>query len=272
MLFEAPFITDEEHFISPNKDYTLYCLTSSKDNVPFYVGITCGRLKARLNDHCTHKQSKFNLNKFLYIRNIRENGYVCEIHPILTDLTVKEAFELEIEYIAEFKGLGLPLTNISLGGYVFSPKTRDKMSIAHKGQRPSDSCIEAARKSATGRQMTDHVKASLALANADREVSADTRRKMSLYASNRPQEVNDKISKSLKGRPQTVKRRVGPRGPMSQATKDKISKANSGKKRTPQQRERASEAGKNRPGRPMPAHVKEILRLARLSKKDKVKE
>lgn len=118
-----------------NRTYTIYYLSSSEDDVAFYVGVTCNPIEGRLRSHRAKAEQKLNIYKFLKIREIQKNNFKVNITAFWKNLSLEEADIMEIVAIKYFRELGFPLTNISPGGNNKSEETALKISKAKKGKK-----------------------------------------------------------------------------------------------------------------------------------------
>ena len=110
--------------------FYVYLHRRKTDNKVFYVGKGKGN---RANFF--HNRSKW------WNNTAERHGVVVEI--VFDNLTEQEAFQCEIDAIAEFRYFGHPLVNLTDGGegvsgYVMSEETRKRVSEAKKGIRFSE--------------------------------------------------------------------------------------------------------------------------------------
>ena len=108
----------------------VYTLTDPRNGMPFYVGKGVGRRchfhawEAKNSDKPTYK-----LNK---IRKIQSLGLDIVVNKVEENVSHEQAKELECFLIAEMRGFGIDLTNLTDGGdgragYVISEETRNKL-------------------------------------------------------------------------------------------------------------------------------------------------
>lgn len=184
----------------PMTNYTnnniLYYLSSSEDNIAFYVGIT-RRPITRLSQH-RRASSKKNYLKYKHIKDIYEKGFTLQMTSIFSNLSLEEAGILEAISIPFFRTLGFDLLNIRVGGILTpqeafekrlrvprSPEVREKIRLGHLGksrgpQTPEH--IESRVKHRRGvkqKQSTVDKRVATRRANDNYVVSDESRRKMS---------------------------------------------------------------------------------------------
>lgn len=211
-------------------------------NHKIYVGQTKRSIKERFREHMKADT--------LFGKAIRKYGLENFIVVILAVCNSKaELDEQEISWIKRLNckdstGYGYNLTdggegtpgapghkyteeekaNLSakLKGRKFTPEHCAAISEALKGRKPSEQAIAKMTKTLTGRKLTDAQRASISAGKKGIKKSAETRKRMSEAALNRPPEHNAKISAALKG----TKNGAGNKGHHhSDATKNKISAA-----------------------------------------------
>lgn len=112
-----------------NKSY-VYMLIDPRNNQPFYVGKGVGRRcyfhawEAKSSNHHTFKLAK--------IRKIQAVGLTPIVKKVEENVSDQQAIEFECLLIAEFRDLGIQLTNLTDGGdgiagYKHHPDTIAKM-------------------------------------------------------------------------------------------------------------------------------------------------
>lgn len=151
-----------------NLIYTLYYISSSRDDTAFYVGITSQPLHRRLGAHKRYYNKYYNFGKFKRITTEIKRGYEVNITPIFTGCSLEEVEILEVIAIPFFRNLGFSLENISPGGSLVSDITRQRIKEAN-----------------TGKKMPDITRIALAKANEGFKHSPETIEKMSLLAKER---------------------------------------------------------------------------------------
>jgi Zn ribbon nucleic-acid-binding protein len=142
--------------------------------IPFYVGKGC---KDRYDP--TRTRNKHHTNIKL---KLRSNGMCVEVKMIASGLTEEEAIKLEIERIAFWRENGVNLTNATAGGDgLRSPteETRQKMRDAAKKRWAKKEEREKMSIATKLGMSAPEVKIKLSKAFTGREVSLETRKKMS---------------------------------------------------------------------------------------------
>jgi hypothetical protein len=181
------------------------------NNEVFYIGIA--KLESR-------PYSKFSRNAFW--KNITaKTSYKVEI--IARPNTWEDCCELEEFLILEYgrKDLGTgSLVNLTNGGEgiignILSKETREKLSLAKKGKKPSEETKAKMSLAGMGRLTSDETKAKLSLAKKGKPLSSEHREKLRLSKQN----ISDETIAKMKIAKQN----------MSQETKEKISKFKKGK-------------------------------------------
>ena len=181
------------------------------NNEVFYIGIA--KLESR-------PYSKFSRNAF-WKNIVLKTGYKVEI--IARPKTWKDCCELEEFLILEYgrKDLGTgSLVNLTNGGEgiignILSKETKEKISLAKKGKKPSEETKAKMSLAGMGRLTSDETKAKLSLAKKGKPLSDEHREKLRLSKQN----ISDETIAKMKIAKQN----------MSQETKEKISKFKKGK-------------------------------------------
>lgn len=93
--------------------YQIYTLTNPINGLIFYVGMTEGRLIARLYKHCYFYRNVLNPRTPLVevILELAKNNRIPIIEEIDSDLDKKESLLKEKFWIYQLNGMGFPLTN-----------------------------------------------------------------------------------------------------------------------------------------------------------------
>jgi hypothetical protein len=212
--------------------YYVYTLRVEGDADPFYVGKGKGR---RAYAHFAPSKVKAKSHKNHTIRKAWESGKEVLVDFLVKDVSEGDAIRIEAEHIAKygraFDGSGI-LTNLAISdeggkGFRHSEEAKAKISEAGLGRRHSEEArkkiADAARRQVR-KPVSEETKAKLraARANQVRKPMTDEQ-KAKLRAANLghivSDEVRKKIAEGLSGRP------------VSEATRNKISMANTGKKR-----------------------------------------
>ena len=122
--------------------YLIYVLINPIDQRHFYVGKSCNGLnrpKQHFNPNLIDRSK--NKHKVSIIRNIIKAGLKPEIDILEVLSNSKETNEAEKEWIAEYRRVGIILTNITDGGdgqtigYRHSQEAKIKMSLCKSGER-----------------------------------------------------------------------------------------------------------------------------------------
>lgn len=117
------------------KKYSIYVL---KDPTTFeirYVGLS-SNVDKRYIEHIKDKVTSY---KQRWVNTLLKNNEKPLLEIIESNLTLSEAFELEISYIEKYKNRGFKLTNSTIGGNApmanktHSNETKIKMSVGRKG-------------------------------------------------------------------------------------------------------------------------------------------
>jgi predicted GIY-YIG superfamily endonuclease len=133
----------------PENDYCVYKMYSvNEEDKSIYIGVS-QNYKQRAYKHSSCRKSKENAEKPLYIwiNDIIDNkGEKVIFEVIDKELSEKQAFDIEIEYIKQYKDLGYIVLNLSEGGKgnkgntpwnknkTYSKEHVIKLSEAHKGK------------------------------------------------------------------------------------------------------------------------------------------
>lgn len=127
---------------STNKLFSVYYLSSTRNEEVKYIGITYQPLKKRLQQHIRTIKRTNHLYKSRWIIKELRQGFSINIHLIYDNLILEEACRKEVEVIKDAKAQGYQLTNLTNGGegsngLIVSKETRAKISIASKGNKYS---------------------------------------------------------------------------------------------------------------------------------------
>jgi len=203
-------------------------LVKNKTNGKCYIGQTIGTLNRRINQH-------FNSNRQDYfhkaLRKYGRNSFEWSVLETTNDIETLN--QLEKSYIAEYGTLTPNGYNLATGGSnsrhnEITRKTLSELATAQWTQedsrtkilnaiRLSPKAIEARKTNGAARKGSTHSQESKEkMSLAHQNISSETRLKMSESAKMRdpmPDEVKQKISNTLKGRPR------------SEETKSKISES-----------------------------------------------
>lgn len=193
--------------------YKLYHLIDPILDEVFYIGITRGRLKERLWNHCSRKTKKYmNWDKWRRIQEIRNKGSRPKILLIEENLTGKQAAEKEIKEIANYKRiLGEKLTNISPGGFFHTEENLEKLSKRMKGNQHAkgnkispehkDAIRQASKKRKFSKEAIEKIRSSKLGTNNPmfgKTLSSEHKRKMSFALKGRKSPKTSKaLSKSV---------------------------------------------------------------------------
>lgn len=121
--------------ITLDRNYLVYCLTSSNEEKVRYIGIT-NNIVARISGHLRDvNRVNVNTHKKKWIKSIINNGYTLKYEIIESDLSQIEAFEKEKKYILMFKSFGAKLVNGTLGGDGVIP-TKETIDKIKKNRKP----------------------------------------------------------------------------------------------------------------------------------------
>lgn len=203
---------------------------------PFYVGKGSGsRSHSFLQRNPYHlrtveKYGKVNIGIFVFM---------CE--------SEQQAFEDEIQQIAQLRREGFNLVNLTDGGdgisgFKFSDESRAKVTAALLGRKWSEESIAKRSKTNTGSKRSEETKANMSLAQKGKSRSPELRARLSAANKGKTHtpEARAKISAAHLGK----KRALGYRH--TAEAKAKIGAASKGKKRTPEHCANISEALKAR--------------------------
>lgn len=271
------------------KKFYVYSLRVQYARQPFYIGKGSGN---RVMRHFDEKELARKCHKSHIINQARADGKKIAVDFIEQELTNRQACLLETRLIKQY-GLsneGGILANARHGGesgnvgYRHTQEARDKIGAASRGKKRPQHVIDAlvaANKARTYKPhtystrekmsashtgtargpMSDAQKEKLRQAHLGKTASPEARMRMSIAQAGRvvSEETRRKISEAQKGKP---------RGPMSQAHKDAISKGNKGKTMDPDAVRRASE---KRRGQKRTPEQKERIRLGKLQAKENAK-
>ena len=186
--------------------YTVYKHISPSGKI--YIGITSKKPEKRWNGGLGYLHNEY------FLRAIHKYGWENIKHEILfNDLTKEEAEQKEIELIAQYKSdekeYGYNIQHGGSSNGKHSEETKIKIGLANKGRHPWT----------YGNHHSEETKAKISDYHKETHLAEETKQK---------------ISEALKGRKQDV------------VTIQKRIKANTGKKRTEEQRKRISESLKGR--------------------------
>lgn len=239
--------------LDPRKPGPFYYGHWKFSHEPFYVGKGHGN-----RFETTHKNDGHNIFKSRKIHNIRALG----MEPIVvfkkSALTERQALSLEVHLIDRVGRANLkkgPLTNLTDGG----EGTIGKIVTRKTRLRQSKSIKKA---------MTKEVRARISLAmrgntnSAGRSTSEETRRKLSEWQKGVPKspEHMEKLHAACRGRPFTEEHKAKLREaakykpPITETTRQKLSKWQKGKPKSLEHRKAMSEAAKKKP--PMSTETK----------------
>lgn len=142
-------------------------------NQPFHIGKGCGR---RAYSVSYGKRNKY----FIRIHN----KIKCKVEIFIKNLTEKQAFEKEIEFIALYKKFGLCETNLTNGGegatgYKQKPESIEKRKMKMIGFKHSEESKQKNREWHLGRKMSKESIEKTVKANTGRKNSPETIKKMS---------------------------------------------------------------------------------------------
>lgn len=183
----------------------------------FYVGISS-------NDDDNFLRSKSSARSKYWKNIVNKYGYEIIIH--LTNLTLDEAYEKEIELIKYYGRLDLKtgtLVNMSDGGEGCnnpSEEHRKAISLGNKGKKLSQETKDKMSKAVTGRKATQETKDKMSLINKGKKLSEEHKAVFNNKGRKHKQETKDKMSKLHTGKK------------LSQETKDKLSKNHNPKSNT----------------------------------------
>jgi hypothetical protein len=176
------------------KDYFVYLLLRPDTKIPFYVGKGSGR---RISSHFTDERG--NSHKANIIRQAKAEGKEILGIKLATGLTEKQAFALEVEWIAKIgREPSGPLVNKTPGGEgvsgpknrtpehtakllaihtgrEFSPETRAKLSAALKGRKHTPEHRAKHAAALRGRKLSDEVRANMSAAQKGKKCAEGTR-------------------------------------------------------------------------------------------------
>lgn len=200
----------------PTPDFYVYRWIRLDTNTPFYIGKGRGGRAFKTS------------GRSLYFKRIYYK-VPCRVEIFIKDLTEKEAFYKEIEFIKIYRTCGLRLCNITDGGegvsgYTHSIKSRYKISLSKSN--PSDET--RARMSSAKLNPSEVTRKKMS--NAKKNMSPETKAKMSLAKRNISKETRDKMSKAKQGTT------------LSTEARRKISEAHRGMKRSPEARAKMAAA------------------------------
>lgn len=203
-------------------------------------------------------------------KRLGEKGMCLEVRLVAGNLTEDEAFRLEIERIAFWRGTGIKLANLSTGGegpagVVPSEETRRKISAFHKGRLVSDETRKRLSESGKGRhgrenwtaeQKANHsAKISAALRGKSKKkgrvFTEEHRRKLSEARTGlkRSPEQCAAISARMKGHrhSEETKMRIGEKAKMRGFAQIELLRAiNTGRAQSPEHRARISAGNKGK--------------------------
>lgn len=250
-----------------NREFYVYRHLRKDENGkewPYYVG----------KGHGDRAYKKRDRNR--YWQNIAKQGYLVEI--IMEDLTEEEAFVKEIEFIKMYRAMGYCEANLTDGGEgakgcirskkvrkaiskrmmgnkigainrgrVLSKEWREKLSKAHKGQKPTPKQLENLRAMAEGRKgkpMSDITRKRLSEAKKGQKCSNEQIERLRKMAADRkgraPWNKGRKMSPLSLEHKEKLKKSMAlawkenrvNRAPISEEGRKEISLRNKGRKHT----------------------------------------
>ncbi len=194
-----------------NKPRFLYYLSSSEDDVAFYVGVTWS-ISKRLREHRTNNlKSGKNIFRYKKVKELLENGHSLQIRVIEENIPLEEVGTKEKEAISFFKTLGFPLTNLSEGGFpstpsdyipkkrVFTEEHKAAIGAAHKGKKLSKESIakrEATKKKNGTNYHPPEVIAKIAKALTGRTIPKDIVEKTAAANRGRKAPLEERLRRS----------------------------------------------------------------------------
>jgi hypothetical protein len=246
--------------------FLIYGLVDPRTKLVRYVGCSSkGLVRPRAHAH-PKTLAKDRTHKANWIRSLLEEGYAYEI-AVLASSTEEALKADEVWWIAYGRASAWPLTNLTDGGdgtlgwspspeyraalsarfkgRVFTPEHLEKIAEAHRGQKRSPEARENMRRAQTGKK------------HSPEQIEKRKASAAATHAAARPA-IRINLCPDLRTLP-----RVKPVPPISEETRAlmraaklgrsltlehaaKIAESNRGKKRTPEQRARLSEAHKAR--------------------------
>lgn len=146
-----------------------------------YVGFTSGTMKDRLTQHTKEKRGKYN-HRICWIQSLLRNGSMPVMQQ-LQEVHDSEWRSAERYWIAYFRSIGCPLTNLTDGGdgtigYNHSEESKAKMSASRLGKTASKECREKMSASRKGKVKSEETRSKIRAANTGHTVSAETRAKI----------------------------------------------------------------------------------------------
>lgn len=171
------------------KTFSVYTLSSPADDRVRYVGMTCKSLKCRLAGHlCRPRPHMKN-----WIAALRRESLHPEINLVVSDLTLDQASEMEIQLIQYLRNIGVKLLNSSSGGESgslgckSSVETRAKISSSLIGNKNCLGYIHSREtrakmsrnKNALGHKHSVGTRSRMSLAKTGKYLSAEHRANMS---------------------------------------------------------------------------------------------
>lgn len=196
-------------------NYVVYKHTAPNGKV--YIGITCRKPTYRYG-----KGGKKYVGCPLFWSAIQKYGWENIKHEILfTGLTQQEAEQKEIELIQQYRSNDFEYGyNLDNGGHacgMHSEKTREKMSLSHKGKHHSEETKNKISCSNTGKKRTEEMKAKCRKAHKGKVLSEQHKinigiscsgEKNGMYGKNHNEETKKKISLAVSGRNSGKAKRV----------------------------------------------------------------
>ena len=146
-----------------------------------YIGVTKHSVEERLYRH--KKSAKYD-KKYPVHMWIRKH-YEDVVATVLVDnLSIEEALELEVRYIADFRKNGHNLLNATDGGdgitgYVFTEEARKAVSDGQRGRKFSEETKRKISESKQGKKLSEEHRKKIGDGVRGKVRSAETRRRMS---------------------------------------------------------------------------------------------
>ena len=187
----------------------IYVLIDPNTHEYRYVGKTTKAASFRLSGHLADAKRGLKSHKNNWIRKLLKSGDVPEIKVITTCESESELNELEKTYIKEFREKGYPLTNGTDGGegisgWHHSAETRAKLSKAARKRPPiSQETRDKKRQSMLGVKHSEEAKKRHSEASSGERngMYGKTGAQNPRYGKPLSEETKEKISKANKGNP-----------------------------------------------------------------------